>query len=106
MKVVRILCLIIIFLTGNWGLTQAQTTSTRLIQYDPLFWKSELHLNATQSSRIREINYRFYEELQDTYLKNQDNRTALKTKIYESLKNRSQLIWETLDPKQRKKLER
>ena len=105
MKVYRLLSFLILLTASQaWG--QSQAVSTRLIKYDPLFWKSELNLNSSQSNRIREINYKFYEEIQDTYQKNQDDRSALTSKISESLKNRSQLIWETLEPKQRKKLEK
>jgi len=106
MKAVHILYFLVIILAGSPVLAQDQATSTRLIKYDPLFWKSELHLNALQSTRIREINHQFYEELLSTYNRNQDDRTAIRTKVSESLKNRSQLIWETLEPKQRRKLER
>lgn len=108
MKVSRELTLFFILLAASqaWSQTQSQISANGLIKYDPLFWRNELNLNSTQSNRIREINYKFYEELQETFEREHDNRTALRTKVSESLRNRSQLIWQTLDPKQRKKLEK
>src|SRR6187402_999378 len=109
MKVSRELTLFFMLLLAAgqaWSQSQSQISAHGLIKYDPLFWKHELNLNSTQSNRIREINYKFYEELQETFEKEREDRTALRSKVSESLKNRSQLIWQTLDSKQRKKLEK
>ena len=109
MRISRELTLLFVLLLAagqGWSQTQSQISSNGLIKYDPLFWKNELNLNPTQSNRIREINYKFYEELVETFERDREDRTILRTKVSESLKTRSQLIWQTLDPKQRKKLEK
>ena len=111
MRISRELTLLFMLLLAagqGWSQSQSQSqiSANGLIKYDPLFWKNELNLNSTQSNRIREINYRFYEELIETFEKDREDRTVLRTKVSESLKTRSQLIWQTLDPKQRKKLEK
>jgi len=104
MKVNRTLTLFFFLVVSGQLLAQPQLPTSGLIKYDPLFWKNELHLNSIQSSKIREINFRFYEELEETFQKESDDRSALRHKVSQSLINRSEQIWQTLEPRQRRKL--
>jgi hypothetical protein len=95
-----------------WCLTviaaQAQETlsSNGLIKYDPLFWKSELHLKEEQSVRLKDINTTFYLEIKNALEAKSDNQDELIASVKAILVERSQKIWQTLDAKQRKKYQR
>lgn len=77
-----------------------------VITYDPVFWREELRLDAIQYNKIQEINNDFYKQLKEVSVKGSDSRQAVQAKLTESLQQRSQQIWQTLYPRQRKKLER
>lgn len=106
MKVNRALTLFFFLMASGQLLAQSELPSNGLIKYDPLFWKNELHLNPSQSSKIREINFEFYEELEATLQEESDDRSVLRNKVSQSLINRSEKIWQTLEPRQRRKLEK
>lgn len=72
-----------------------------MIVYDPLFWKDKLKLDDSQCMRIREINSVFYKKLSDVAL--ESNRQVIQAKAAQSLLERSEEIWETFHPKQRRK---
>lgn len=72
-----------------------------MIVFDPLFWKDQLKLNDNQCLRIREINSVFYEKLSD--VANESNQQVVRAKAAQSLLERSEEIWETFHPKQRRK---
>lgn len=77
-----------------------------VITYDPVFWREELRLDAIQYNKIQEINSDFYKQLKEVSAERSDSRQAVQAKLTESLQQRSQQIWQTLYPRQRKKLER
>ena len=84
---------------------QAQDSQHEMVMYDPLFWKDELSLKNTQSRRIEEINTEFYQtirQLKDELPSRESNNTVLER----GLQQRSQKIYDTLLPKQRRKLEK
>lgn len=71
------------------------------VLYDPLFWKSQLKLDASQCEKIREINSQFYEKL-TAVAHEQKNQNEIRQMAVETLMQRSDKIWETFDPKQRR----
>jgi hypothetical protein len=77
-------------------------TPSHVVHYDPLFWKDKLKLDETQCQKIREINGEYYESLFTAYRQERGNRQVLKSIAEKSLLQRSQEIWETFHPKQRK----
>jgi hypothetical protein len=82
---------------------QTQEPLKTLVLYDPLFWKDELKLDVSQSRKINEINFEYYERLVTAVHEESNDRKALQLTVAQSLLNRSQLIWETFHPKQKKK---
>lgn len=85
---------------------QAQESSQHeVVMYDPLFWKDELALKNNQSRKIEEINSEFYETIR-TLKAEQPSREENHTVLERGLQQRSQKIFETLLPKQRRKLEK
>jgi hypothetical protein len=88
--------------------TQAQSSrnDTRdVVMYDPLFWKDELKIRTTQSRRIEQINTEFYQDLRQINVE-ASSREVKHSRLEEGLQQRSQKIFETLLPKQRRKLEK
>jgi len=73
-----------------------------IVLYDPLFWKDQLKLDAFQCQKIREINSEYYEKL-STVVHEEPNRKTVQVKAAQSLLERSEEIWETFHPKQRKR---
>jgi hypothetical protein len=73
-----------------------------IVLYDPLFWKDQLKLDAFQCQKIREINSEYYEKLL-AVIHGEPNRKTIQVKAAESLSQRSEEIWETFHPKQRKR---
>jgi hypothetical protein len=96
----------LIVLTSNVMLAQEVIPSSKLIQYDPLFWKDQLKLDQDQCQKIREINGEYYESLFTAYQEEKDNRDALRQLADKSLIQRNQEIWETFDSRQRKRWKR
>jgi hypothetical protein len=75
------------------------------VLYDPLFWKDELSLRNTQSRKIEQINTEFYETLRQSK-DEQASKAAMHEQLERELQHRSQKIYDTLLPKQRRKLEK
>jgi len=80
---------------------QNLNSDRNMIVFDPLFWKDQLKLDDTQCLRIREINSMFYQKLSDVV--KEPNRQTVQAKAAQSLLERSEEIWETFHPKQRRK---
>jgi len=72
-----------------------------LVLFDPLFWKDKLKLDDFQCQKIRKINSQYYEKLY--VVARESNHQALKAKAAQTLLERSDEIWETFHPKQRKR---
>jgi hypothetical protein len=71
------------------------------VLYDPLFWRSQLKLDAAQCQKIREINSQFYEKL-SAVANEPANHNEIRQKAVATLMQRSEEIWETFHPKQRR----
>lgn len=95
--------LILLFLTVS-PIVFAQETQpeNELVLYDPLFWKEQLKLDDDQCQRIKEINSQFYEKLTEVVQEESDHE-MVKVLAAETLVQRSEGIWETFYPKQRKR---
>jgi hypothetical protein len=74
-----------------------------IVLYDPLFWKDQLKLSDAQSKKIQEINWEYYESLRTVLYNEHANREGLRTKAMQCLMQRSQKIWDTFQPKQKRK---
>ncbi|MEI9918509.1 MAG: hypothetical protein WDO14_06875 [Bacteroidota bacterium] len=85
---------------------KAQTpVESNMVMYDPLFWKSELSLRNEQSRKIEQINVEFYQNLRE--IKQETSTHEAKSdRLEQGLQERSQKIFQTLMPKQRRKLEK
>lgn len=107
MKVLKLtnLLLILIVLTAFSARAQESpgNESKDVVMYDPLFWRDELNIKNNQSRRIEEINTEFYENIRQNRSDDQQKNT---TTLERGLQQRSQKIFETLLPKQRRKLEK
>ena len=81
---------------------QDEQPENELVLYDPLFWKEELKLDDDQCQKIKEINSEFYERLTEV---GQDipNHPEARALAQETILQRSEGIWETFYPKQRKR---
>lgn len=82
-------------------LAQENAPAKSMVLYDPLFWKDRLKLDDHQCQKIREINSQYYQKLYD--VARESNHQAVKAKAAETLMQRSEEIWETFHPKQRKR---
>lgn len=74
-----------------------------IVLYDPLFWKDQLKLSDAQSKKIQEINWEYYESLRMVLYDEHANREGLRTKAMQCLMQRSQKIWDTFQPRQKRK---
>jgi trehalose/maltose hydrolase-like predicted phosphorylase len=77
-------------------------SSETIVVFDPLFWKDQLKLDEFQCRKIKEINTTFYQQL-SVVSHNETNRNDARRKAEQSLMQRSEEIWETFHPKQRKR---
>ena len=81
---------------------QENQPENELVLYDPLFWKEQLKLDDDQCQRIKEINSQYYEKLIEVVQEEPDHET-IRALAEETLVQRSEGIWETFYPKQRKR---
>lgn len=81
---------------------QDEQPENELVLYDPLFWKEQLKLDDDQCQKIKEINSEFYEKLSEAGLELPNHEEA-RAMAHETLVQRSEGIWETFYPKQRKR---
>ena len=77
--------------------------SRDVVMYDPLFWRQELNIRVDQSRKIEQINNEFYENIRQNRSDDHEQNSAT---LERGLEERSQKIFETLLPKQRRKLEK
>jgi hypothetical protein len=94
---------IVLFLSSHLLSAQPGKSTETLVLYDPLFWKSELKLDAFQEKKIKEINSEYYERLMTAIKNESGDRNRLQTIATESLAERSQQIWSTFHHRQKKK---
>ncbi len=92
-------------ITNVFAQNGSDSEGREVVLYDPLFWKDELALKNNQSRKIEQINTEFYESLR-SMKDEQPDKNEMTRELERGLQQRSQKIWETLLPKQRRKLER
>jgi len=73
-----------------------------IIKYDPLFWKEQLRLSPAQYAKIKQINYDYYQRLLTAY-SSKASSGAMHVKVEEYLELRSAQIWDTFQPRQKRK---
>jgi hypothetical protein len=95
--------IVLMLVFGSHVLSAQNEATKNVVLYDPLFWKHELRLDAFQARRIREINSEYYEKITTAIKVEKGNRNRLQAIAAESLADRSEQIWNTFHPKQRKK---
>jgi hypothetical protein len=100
--IIRVLFISLFLFPAVLGYGQDVQDGKSFVLYDPLFWKDQLKLDAFQCQKIREINSQYYEKLA-VVIHEEKDRTNVMVKAAESLQQRSEEIWETFDPKQRKR---
>jgi hypothetical protein len=82
----------------------AQTVKASQAQviYDPLFWKKELKLTPGQYNVIRNINAEYYTSIYQAAYRHNGNISILQSTTKELLEERSERIWNTFYPKQKR----
>jgi hypothetical protein len=78
-----------------------QTEGTRVV-FDPLFWKDDLKLSESQYHAISNINKEYYQAIYQVVNENEGKIDVLRQATAELLQKRSDLIWNTFQPKQKK----
>jgi hypothetical protein len=93
------------FLKSFEALGQGNSTGNNeaLVVFDPLFWKDELKLTPGQSTTIQNINMEYYEGIYQAVDENEGNIKALQSITADLLHKRSEKIWNTFQPKQKRK---
>jgi hypothetical protein len=81
----------------------AQSSGEPVVVYDPLFWRHELRLSGRQCNTISEINKEFYEAIYKTLAESSGNTDRMKANAYNILQARSEKIWNTFLPGQKRK---
>ena len=106
MKVLTNLLFAVFVLAASGASAQnsVQEESRDVVIYDPLFWKAELNIKSEQTRKIEQINHEFYQDIREK--SNSDDHDANRENLARGLQKRSQKIYETLLPKQRRKLEK
>ncbi len=85
---------------------QDSNENKSVVLYDPLLWKHELKLNAGQREKIEKINLEFYQSIYKTAKEGTSDRSTLQAKANQYLQQRSQDIWDSFNPNQRRKWKR
>jgi hypothetical protein len=79
---------------------ESTTTAKTVVLFDPLFWKEDLKLSTNQCQKIKDINFEFFQQINSL---THENRGAVPAKTAELLSDRSEKIWSTFQPRQKKK---
>lgn len=97
-------CLLVCFMVSfSSARAQRPDDPKDIVLFDPLFWKDQLKLSAAQSKKIQEINWEYYENLRHVLYDEHASREGLRTRAMQCLMQRSQKIWDTFQPKQKRK---
>ena len=106
MRLLRIffqsLAVITLSFAASASVAQTVDAPSGIVVFDPLFWKHQLKLDDKQCRKIREINSEYYSKLL-VVAKDENSDRNLQAFAAESLRERSQEIWATFHPKQRKR---
>jgi hypothetical protein len=85
------------------GVIYAQEVPKAVVVYDPVFWSETLKLDHSQLEKIREINHTYYQTLMAAVETDRNDPKKLQMVVAKSLLLRSQSIWDTFYPKQKRK---
>lgn len=100
----RLLSVLLVAFLFSWispAFGQESLPKNNTVLYDPLFWKDDLRLSNIQCQRIRDINAEFFQQV--ITLTKIENRSAVPQKTAKLLSDRSEKIWNTFQPRQKKK---
>ena len=75
---------------------QDNQSTESIVVFDPLFWKDQLKLDASQRQKIKEINIEYYERLYAIH--EEPNRQKVQARAAQSLLQRSEEIWRHFTP--------
>ncbi|HTE30757.1 MAG TPA: hypothetical protein VK666_10320 [Chryseolinea sp.] len=97
----KTLYIVVLAFSVSSAYAQDEQSGKNLVLFDPLFWKDQLKLDDDQCQRIRLINSQYYEKLD--VVARESNHQAVKARAAQTLLERSEEIWETFHPRQRKR---
>lgn len=98
--------LFLFFILSISANAQQSETDKNIVIYDPLLWKHQLKLNASQREKIQQINLEFYQSIYKAAQEGGRDRTSLQLKANQYIEQRSHEIWEAFNPNQRRKWKR
>jgi trehalose/maltose hydrolase-like predicted phosphorylase len=98
----RLTVCLLVFVSSISAYAQSNDEGKVIIKYDPLFWKDQLKLSASQSSKIKDINVAYYEKLKIVSTSQLTTGNA-RNKVEEFLEERSNEIWNTFHSRQKRK---
>jgi len=103
MRLIKISSFLLCVMASFTAFSQQNSSNKKLVVYDPLFWYKQLNLKPSQYRKIAEINIEFYQTLSIVSHEHPNDPSGLKSKVAESLEHRSEQIWSTFYPNQRRK---
>lgn len=98
----RLIVCLLVFVCSASAYAQSNDDGKVVILYDPLFWKDQLKLTPSQSSRIKDINVAYYEKIKVASNAHLSTGNA-RHKVEEYLEQRSSEIWNTFHTRQKRK---
>ena len=105
MRLVVILVLMILSSSMQAPAQELQKAGAN-VTFDPLFWKDNLKLSAEQYDAIQRINREYYERIYQLAEEHEGNVAYLQRETAELLQSRSEKIWDTFRPRQKRKWEK
>ena len=103
MRLIRISSFLLCCMASFAGFSQQNPSGKSFVVYDPLFWHKQLNLKPGQYKKIAQINIEFYQTLSSVSREHTNDPSGLRSKVAESLEHRSEQIWSTFYPNQRRK---
>jgi hypothetical protein len=100
MKLYGIILSGILLLSITSAGAQDNTPAKTVVLFDPLFWKEDLKLSTGQCQKIKDINFEFFQRIISL---SHETRSVVPAKTAELLSDRSEKIWSTFQPRQKKK---
>jgi len=95
--------MVVLCVFKSFALQAQHERSTTPVVFDPLFWKDDLKLTQSQYNEIMNINKEYYEGIYRALNEHTGNAAALRNATADLLHQRSEKIWGTFQPKQKKK---
>jgi hypothetical protein len=101
-----VMLVLTIFTVSQNLFAQELKTADAMVTFDPLFWKENLKLSAEQYDAIQRINREYYERIYLLADEHEGNIAYLQHQTAELLQTRSEKIWNTFRPHQKRKWEK